>query len=71
MYFSRIKKLFPDAHIETALGTPAENRDYIQKSGKWANDPKADTSVSDTFEECGELPIETGQGFRTDIATIY
>lgn len=71
VYFNRIKKLFPYAHIETALGTPTENRDYITKTGKWANDPKADTSIPDTFEEWGELPAEQGQGFRTDIAAIY
>lgn len=71
VYFTRIKKLFPEAHIETAQGTPAENRDYITKTGKWENDPKADTSIPGTFEEWGELPAEQGQGFRSDIAAIY
>ena len=69
--FSRIKKLFPDAHIETAHGSPSENRDYITKSGKWADDPKADTSIEGTFEEWGELPDEPGQGYRSDIAQLY
>ena len=69
--FSRIKKLFPDAHIEQAHGSPSENRDYITKSGRWADDPKADTSVPDTFEEWGEPPEEPGQGYRSDIAQLY
>ena len=69
--FSRIKKLFPDAHIEQAHGSPSENRDYITKSGRWADDPKADTSVPDTFEEWGEPPEEPGQGYRSDVAQLY
>lgn len=69
--FSRIKRLFPEAHIEAAKGTIQENRAYVQKSGKWAEDPKADTSVSGTFEESGEPPEEPGQGARSDIAEIY
>lgn len=68
--FSRIKKLFPDAHIEQAHGSPSENRDYIAKSGRWADDPKADTSTPGTFEEWGELPEEPGQGSRTDLQKI-
>ena len=69
--FSRIKKLFPDAHIEQARGSAADNKAYVQKSGKWADDPKADTSVPGTFEEGGELPDEPGQGYRSDIAQLY
>lgn len=70
--FSRIKKLFPDAHIEQAHGTAIENRAYIQKSGdKWEDDPKSDTSIPGTFEEWGELPEEPGQGYRSDIAQLY
>ena len=69
--FSRVKKLLPDAHIEAAHGTGEENRAYVQKSGKWADDSKADTSVPGTFEEWGELPDEPGQGYRTDTAQLY
>lgn len=69
--FSRIKKLFPEAHIEQARGSAAENKAYVEKSGKWSNDAKSDTSVSGTFEEWGELPDEPGQGFRSDLAAIY
>lgn len=68
--FSTVKSLFPTAHIDTAKGSSEENRDYVQKSGKWAKDPKADTANPDTFEEWGELPIER-QGERTDLAILY
>lgn len=72
MHFSRVKKLFPTGHIEPYVyGKCADCRDYIAKEGKWANDPKADTSVPGTFEEWGEMPVELGQGFRSDIAEIY
>lgn len=67
--FSTVKKLFPTAHIDPAKGSSEENRDYVQKSGKWENDPKGETSVPDTFEEWGELPIEQ-PGKRTDLAVL-
>jgi len=69
--FSTLKKRFPEAHIEFAKGTCAENRAYVEKSGKWADDPKKDTAVPGTFEEWGTMPQEAGQGFRTDIAEVY
>ncbi len=71
IWFSRIKKLFPEAHIEAAHGTAAENKAYVEKSGKWAEDSKADTRIQGTFEEWGELPEELGQGYRSDIAGLY
>ena len=69
--FYTVKKRFPEAHIEAAKGTIQENRAYVQKSGKWADDSKADTSGPGTFEESGEPPEEPGQGARTDIAELY
>lgn len=68
--FSTVKGLFPTAHIDPANGSSAENRAYVQKSGKWADDPKADTAIPGTFEEWGELPTER-QGERTDLAMLY
>lgn len=67
--FSTVKNLFPTAHIEPAQGTSEENRAYIQKSGKWQNDPKGDTSVPGTFEEWGECPQEH-PGERRDLAIL-
>jgi hypothetical protein len=63
--FSTIKGLFPTAHIEPAQGTSAECRSYIEKSGKWAEDEKADTSITGTFEEWGATP-EEHPGQRSD-----
>lgn len=68
--FSTVKGYFPTAHIESAYGTSEENRAYVQKSGKWADDEKADTSIPDTFEEWGELPTEN-PGQRTDWDIAY
>lgn len=69
--FGRLKKVFPDAHIERARGSALANKEYIEKSGKWAEDAKADTSIPNTFEEWGEIPEEPGQGYRSDLATLY
>ena len=68
--FSTINKRFPESHIDRAEGTAAECRAYVQKSGKWADNDKAETTIAGTFEEWGELPIER-QGERTDLALLY
>jgi len=57
--FSTLKKRFPTAHLERAYGSASENRDYVQKSGKWADTEKSETSVPGTFEEWGDLPAES------------
>lgn len=56
--FSTIRRRFPVAHIEKAIGTAQQNRDYMTKSGKWANTKKAKTSVDGSFFEWGTLPTE-------------
>lgn len=56
--FDRLKKLFPTAHIESALGSCQENRDYIRKEGKYLNSDKKETNMIDTFEEYGEMPLD-------------
>lgn len=68
--FSTVKNMFPTAHIDPANGSSEENRAYVQKSGKWADDPKGETSVPNTFEEWGELPVEL-PGMRNDLAVLY
>ena len=68
--FSTMKRAFPTAHIEKALGTSAENRAYIQKSGKWATSSKAETSIEGSFCEYGELPQERA-GNRRDLFDLY
>lgn len=70
MRFSTLKKCFPEAHMDMAHGSCEEVRAYVQKSGKWADDPKADTRIPDSFEEWGELPMEH-QGQRTEWDKAY
>lgn len=57
--FNTMVRRFYGAHIEGAKGSHAENRDYIRKEGKWLDDAKRETNLTETFEESGELPEET------------
>lgn len=59
--FERVKKLFSAAHIEKALGSASENRDYIRKEGKYLNSDKKETNIPETFEEYGEIPQEKNE----------
>lgn len=68
--FKQLKKLFPTAHIEGALGTHQENRDYCRKEGKYLGSEKETTNLIDTFYENGECP-EMKQGSRTDLNELY
>jgi hypothetical protein len=68
--FSTIKNVFNlGGDIKSARGTSSENRDYIGKTGKWEDDPKADTRIDGTFEEWGEMPKEH-QGVTSVYADI-
>lgn len=69
--FSTIKNHFPEAHIEKAYGTSAQNREYVFKEGKWAEDKKKETNLVDSHEEWGELPQGERQGARKDHAELY
>lgn len=68
--FSTLKNKFNEAHLEIAKGTSEQNRNYIAKDGKWANDKKHGTSIPGTFEEYGDMPIER-PGARNDLADLY
>ena len=68
--FSQIKKAFPSAHIETAQGSPSENRDYIRKEGKWLDSEKKETNLSETFEEFGVIP-KSHSGERSDLTILF
>lgn len=61
MRFSTLKKRFPTAHIDKAIGSSKDNRDYIRKEGKWADTDKAETRVDGTFQEFGVLPNESDE----------
>ena len=67
--FSKVKKYFEKAHIEHCKGTCAQNRDYIRKEGKYKNDEKTKTNLTETFEEFGTMPTER-QGARNDLADL-
>ena len=59
--FSTIQRRFYGAHIDPAKGSSEENRNYVRKEGKWADDAKHDTNLIETFEESGPLPDERRQ----------
>ena len=56
--FSTIKGKFPDSdvHVEESYGSPVQNREYVFKNGKWAEDCKADTRIDGRQFEWGYLP---------------
>jgi len=56
--FTTLKNRYPTAHIEKAIGSAMDNKDYITKSGKWADSEKAETSVEGSFYEWGNIPTE-------------
>ena len=68
--FSTLQKKFAGAHFEVAKGTSSQNRDYVFKVGKWLNDVKNETNLSDTHYEYGEVPVER-QGKRNDLEDLY
>lgn len=59
MRFSTLKRHFPTAHIEKALGTSLENRTYVLKEGKFQDSEKGHTTVKGTFEEQGLIPTKS------------
>lgn len=67
--FSTVKRKFPTAHIEVALGGAKENIAYIKKGGKWKDTKKGETSVKGTFEEWGKQPKQDGKS--NDLEWLY
>ncbi len=61
VHFSKVKKLFPNAHIESAKGSSRDNRNYIRKEGKYENSSKKETNLPETFEEYGEMPLDKAE----------
>ncbi|MBP8640493.1 MAG: replication protein [Oscillospiraceae bacterium] len=68
--FAALQKPFYGAHLEPSKGSNQENRDYIRKEGKWAEDKKKETNLSNTFEEYGELPPDRAEGAKETTAIV-
>ncbi|MBB2182232.1 hypothetical protein H0486_05000 [Lachnospiraceae bacterium MD1] len=68
--FSTVKKNFNSAHIEMVKGSIQQNIDYLTKAGKWANTQKAETTVSNSYEELGDRPPEN-KGRNRDLEELY
>lgn len=64
--FSKLRKYFPEAHIEPAKGTVENNIDYIKKSGRWKDTGKSETRVEGTFEEWGTPPRQKGKNMEME-----
>lgn len=61
VHFSKVKKVFPSAHIDECKGSAEQNKNYILKQGKYINTDKSETNIPDTFEEYGEMPLDKAQ----------
>lgn len=68
--FAAVQRRFYGAHIEAAHGSHRENRDYIRKEGKWAEDAKHETNLPETFEESGDLPDEPDKRRRQSVEVL-
>ena len=67
--WSKIKKAFPEAHIEVAHGSAESNLEYIKKTGRWENTEKSETRVEGTFEEWGTFPTQKGE--KPEMEELY
>ena len=67
--FQKVKKHFPEAHIEVSRGSIQSNIEYIKKSGRWENSDKSETSVEGTYEEWGVIPKQ--KGILVDMEELY
>ncbi len=82
--FSSIKKLLPNANIQTAYGSSQDNRAYLLKSKPEHNKDEngfysyvdsfgkehSGQNLTETFEEIGDCPEEK-QGKRSDLQKLF
>lgn len=73
--FDRLKQLFPPCHLDFVKGTDLENKLYITKDGKWANEEKADEHHHLRHEEIGVIQenytSEERYKFKPDTAEVF
>lgn len=69
--FSKIKKVFQERTYRLCK-TEQVNKiaSIYEKNGKWATTRKQETTIPDTFEEWGEMPLEH-QGIKAEVADVY
>lgn len=69
--FSTLRNKFKDADvkIEACVGSAEENINYVMKTGKWADDVKADTKIEGSQETWG-TPPKNRQGKRSDWESV-
>lgn len=65
--FSTLKNRFPAARLDGCRGTVEQVRDYVFKTGAYANTEKEDTKIEGQQFEVGIAPIEFGQGKKRPI----
>lgn len=68
--WGKIKKSFPEAHIDIVKGRVSDNINYLKKTGKWALTEKSETTIDGTFEEFGKKPSDS-KGKRSDMTDLY
>ena len=68
--WSKVKKYFPEAHIDICKGLVSDNVSYIKKTGKWADTDKEETKIVGTYEEWGNQPSDS-RGKRSDMTELY
>ena len=68
--FTTIQRKFKVAHIDQCYGSCSENRDYLLKTGKWADTAKAETTVEGTFYEWGKMPKEQEEKVNEDLLML-
>lgn len=68
--FTTLQRKFKIAHIDKCIGTCSENRDYLLKSGKWANTSKSETTVEGSFAEYGTMPKEKDEKVSEDLLLL-
>lgn len=69
--WTTIHNKFKGMNRRMCNGSNLENKEYCFKIGKWLGTEKEKKHDHSLDKESGELPEEKGQGYRTDLKTLY